>query len=333
MTDHRAAQERWNRYWEHGFVTSCSGAFSGNYEGTLKAVWERFVAGCPRESRVLDICTGNGAIAMIANQVGRSRDLNLEIHAIDSATIRPLATVQQDRDLLEGIRFHSETPAESTPFRDGFFHAITGQYAFEYTDETGCIAELARIAAPGCRLQLVIHHTGSVVIETSREELSNGMLIMEQTRIFDLAGALMERVGAARTTAEKQALARDPEAESGREALNKAAESLSRAAGSSPHPELLELALDRIAGAYRALGSGPAEALRQLAAGREEIQANLARLQDLMTAARSPDDIVRIVGGLEKAGFLVQDPEELRHDGGPLMGWLVQGQRPEATDA
>lgn len=333
MTDHRAAQERWNRYWEHGFVTSCSGAFSGNYEGTLKTVWERFVAECPPGSRVLDICTGNGAIAMIANQIGRSRDLDLEIHAIDSATIRPLATVQQDRDLLEGIHFHSETPAESTPFPDGFFHAITGQYAFEYTDEAGCIAELARIAAPGCRLQLVIHHTGSIVIETSREELSNGALIMEETRIFDLAEALMARVGAARTAAEKQALARDPEAESSRAALNKAAESLSRAAAASPHPELLQLALDRIAGAYRALGSGSAEALGQLATGRAEIRANLARLQDLMAAARSPDDMNRIVGRFEKAGFRAQTPKELRHDGGPLMGWLVQGQRPEAAAA
>lgn len=333
MTDHRAAQERWNRYWEHGFVTSCSGAFSGNYEGTLKAVWERFVAECPPGSRVLDLCTGNGAIAMIANQIGRSRDLSLEIHAIDSATIRPLDTVRQDRDLLEGICFHSETPAESTPFPDSFFHAITGQYAFEYTDEAGCIAELARIAAPGCRLQLVIHHTGSVVIETSREELSNGALIMEQTRVFDLAEALIKRVGAARTTAEKQALSTDPEAESGRQALNTAVESLSRAAGTSPHPELLQLALDRIARAYRALGSGPAEALGRLAAGREEIHANLARLQDLMGAARSPDDIARIVDGLEQAGFLVQKPQELRHDGVPLMGWLVQGQQPEASDS
>jgi len=327
MSDHRAAQERWNRYWEHGFLTSCTGAFSGNYEGTLRSVWERFVAQCPKGSRVLDICTGNGAIAMIANGISRTQALDLDIHAIDSAVIRPLATVQQERELLEGIHFYSETPAESTPFPDRYFHAITGQYAFEYTSEDGCVTELARIAAPGGRLQFVIHHTGSVVIETSREELRNGAIIMDETRIFDLARALMERVAAARTPAKKQALAADPDAESRREALNRGAQQVSQAAGSSPHPELLHLALERISGAYRAIGQDPTRALVQLATGRGEIEANIARLEDLMAAARSAEDLGRISDRLAAAGFRVETPEELRHDNGPLMGWLLQAWR------
>jgi len=328
MSDHRAAQERWNRYWEHGFLTSCAGAFSGNYEGTLKSVWERFIAGCPPGSRVLDICTGNGAIAMIANEISRDRSLDLEIHAIDSAVIRPLATVKNDRDLLEGIRFYSETPAESTPFPDDHFHAVSGQYAFEYTSEDGCIAELARITAPGGRLQFVIHHSGSVVIETSREELRNGAIVLDETRIFDVARALMERVGATRTLDERRALASDPDAESERAALNRGAERLSRAAESSPHPELLQLALERISGAYKALGQGAGQALERLAAGRGEIEANVARLEDLMGAARSPEDLRRIAGSLASAGFEVREPEELRHDNGPLMGWLLQARLP-----
>ena len=277
---------------------------------------------------MLDICTGNGAIAMIANEISRARSLDLEIHAIDSAVIRPLATVRHDRDLLEGIRFYSETPAESTPFPAGHFHAVTGQYAFEYTSEADCIAELARITAPGGRLQFVIHHSGSVVIETSREELRHGAIILDETRIFDVARTLMERVGAVRTPEEKRALAADPDAESEREALNRGAERLSRAAESSPHPELLHLALERISGAYKAIGQGASQALERLAAGRGEIEANLARLEDLMAAARSPEDLRRIAGSLASAGFEVGTPEELRHDNGPLMGWLLQARLP-----
>jgi len=326
MTDRHAEQERWNRYWEHGFVTSCSGAFAGNYEGTLKTAWEDFFAELPAGARILDICTGNGAIAMIANQLARARDLDFEIHAIDSAIIRPLETVREDRDLLEGIRFHSQTAAEATPFADRYFNAISGQYAFEYTDESGCIRELARIAAPGCRMQLIIHHQGSLVIETSKEELRNGDLVFAETRIFDAAKAMIELVGNARSPAQKQALAHNPEAESRRLELNQAAERLSQAAQTSPHPELLQLALDRIASAYRAVATGPDTALARLEAGRQEIQANLDRLQDLMAASRSPEDIRRITAALAAAGFDTQHPEEFRHDNGPLMGWLVQAQ-------
>lgn len=86
------------------------------------------------------------------------------------------------------------------------------------------------------------------------------------------------------------------------------------------------MALDRVAGAYRTVGAGPETALAQLEAGRQEIQANLDRLQDLMAASRSPEDIRRITGALADAGFDTQDPEEFRHDNGPLMGWRVQAQ-------
>ncbi|MGB5211483.1 MAG: methyltransferase domain-containing protein [Gammaproteobacteria bacterium] len=326
MTDRRAEQERWNRYWEHGFVTSCSGAFTGNYEGTLRTAWEDFFGELPAGARVLDICTGNGAIAMIANQVSRAGALNFEIDAIDSAIIRPMETVKERRDLLDGIRFHSQTAAESTPFPDRVFDAISGQYAFEYTDEAGCINEMARIAARGCRVQLIIHHERSVVIETSTEELRNGDLIFSETRVFDAAEAMIQLVGNARSAAEKQALARNPEAEVIRNRLNQAAASLGQAAQSSAHPELLQMALDRIAGAYRAVGENLETALARLETGRQEIQANLARLQDLMAASRSPEDIRRITQALAHAGFESPDAEEFRHNGGPLMGWKVQTQ-------
>ena len=199
MTDHRAAQERWNRYWEHGFVTSCSGAFSGNYEGTLKTVWERFVAECPPGSRVLDICTGNGAIAMIANQVGRSRDLNLEIHAIDSATSgrwpRCSRTAICSRASTSIRRHPPNRPRSRTAFS-------TPSPA--NTPSSTPMRPAVSPSWPGSPRRAVACSWSSitparVVIETSREELSNGALIMEETRIFDLAEALMERVGAART--------------------------------------------------------------------------------------------------------------------------------------
>jgi hypothetical protein len=109
-----ADEDSWNRYWEHGFLTSCRNAFAGNYEGELRAVWDRFFAELPAGTRVLDICTGNGAIAMIANDYARAHGTGFEIHGIDSAAIRPAETVQADRARLEGIVFHPSTPAEDT---------------------------------------------------------------------------------------------------------------------------------------------------------------------------------------------------------------------------
>ena len=318
--------DSWNRYWEHGFLTSCRNAFVANYDGELRTVWESFFEDLAPGTRVLDVCTGNGAIAMIANDFSRERDLGFEIHGIDSAAIRPAETVQAERERLAGIVFHPSTPAEDTGLPDGHFGALTGQYAYEYTDESRAAPELARISAAGARLQFVIHHTDSIVMETSREELVNCGLVFEETAIFDRAREMIELVGAV-PAGERAGLARDPAAERRREALNRAAARLTEAVGTSPHPQLLQLALDKVAGAYKALGGGLEPALEALSVGREMILANRERLLDLMAAGRTTADIRRMAGALEAAGFTVEPADEIRHNHGPLMGWVLRGRR------
>lgn len=328
MSARKASRESWNRYWEHGFLTSCRNAFEANYEGSLKAAWEEFLAALPPGTRVLDICTGNGAIAMIAVEVSRREGLGLEVHGCDSASIRPRETVRESRALLEDVRFHPDTPAEATQFPDAHFGALTGQYAFEYTDEEACIAELVRISAPGARLQLVIHHHRSIVIDTSREELVNAGLIFDGTRLFDHAEAMIRIVGGTSGPEARRALAADSAAEECRARLNEAAARISAAAGDSPNPQLLQMALARVAEAYRAVGeSGMEAALSLLATARDQIRANAERLEDLMAAARDEGDLRRIAGRMSAAGLACEAPEEIRHEGGPLMGWLLRARR------
>jgi ubiquinone/menaquinone biosynthesis C-methylase UbiE len=323
-----ADDDSWNRYWEHGFLTSCRNAFAGNYEGELRAVWDRFFAELPAGTRVLDICTGNGAIAMIANDYARAHGTGFEIHGIDSAAIRPAETVQADRARLEGIVFHPSTPAEDTGLPGQHFGAITGQYAYEYTDESKTAPELARIARPGAPLQFVIHHTGSIVMETSREELANCEILFAETEIFERARAMIELVGAV-APADRAALAQNPEAERRREALNRAAARVSEAAAASPHPQLLQMALDRVGGAYKALAEGLDAALARLAEGRGMIESNRERLLDLMAAGRSRADFARMAAALADAGFDVAPPAEIHNDGGALMGWVLRAHRRE----
>jgi len=322
-----SGDDDWNRYWEHGFMTSCRNAFAGNYEGELQEVWHRLFEQLPTGARVLDICTGNGAIAMIANAWSRENGAGFEIHGIDSAAIRPHETVKTDRELLDGIQFHPETPAEATGLADACFNAITGQYAYEYTDEGRTPAELARIAAPGALIQLVVHHTDSIVMETSRAELENCGLIFDETGIFEHARAMIEIVASVAPEARKE-LQHNPEAERRREQLNDAAARVSDALRRSPHPQLLQMTLDKVAEAFKVLpASGLAAAIEHLDTSREMVSANRERLLDLMKAGRSAEQIARSLAAFEAAGFEMRAPEEIRHDGGPLMGWVLGGLR------
>jgi hypothetical protein len=324
-----APDDAWDRYWSHGFLTSCRNAFSGNYEGTVRALWDAFFATLPAGARIVDIGTGNGAIPLIAAACARQLDRNFDIHGIDLAAIRPAETVQADRELLQSIEFHPRTPAEATGFETGSVHALTGQYAYEYTDTARTAAELARVAAPGARLMFVMHHSESVVMETSREELANARILFDETRLFERAAALMEKVGAAANPEARRALAADPDAESRRHALNAAAERVTSAMAASPHPQLLQMAMRRVADAYKALAKpgGLAEGLEILEGGRAMIVANRDRLHDLMRAEVTAERLAGIAQELEAEGFFLNPPEPLHHDGGPLMGWILSGQR------
>jgi ubiquinone/menaquinone biosynthesis C-methylase UbiE len=329
MTSETNRDDSWNKYWEHGFLTSCRNAFTGNYEGSIRAEWISFFGQLQPGARVLDICTGNGAIAMIANEVSREHGLDLEIHGIDAAAIRPRETVTDGRDLLEGIVFHPETPAEDCGFEAGSVDAVAGQYALEYTDEARCIGELARVCAVGARLKFIVHHDQSIVMETTREEIRNGAILFDKTRLFERAETLMRRMGAAASPAARRALRNDPAAEADRRGLNEAAAAAEAAAQASPHPQLLQMALANIAEAYRLIGEAGLEAaLAHLEESRNRIVANLERLEDLMGAARDSEQIADIVSHFNQLDFIAEPARTIRHDRGPLMGWVLNARRP-----
>jgi ubiquinone/menaquinone biosynthesis C-methylase UbiE len=319
--------ESWARYWELGLLSSLGNAYSGTYEGAVRELWRNFFSALPEGGRVLDIGTGNGAIAAIAVEVARERGIAMDVHGIDLAPIRPLETVRHQRELIEPVTFHPETPAEATPFPDAHFDALTGHYAFEYTGRAACAAELGRVAADGARLQLVVHHPDSAILEIARIELGHARLL-ESCGFFAHGRALAERVAALPDPAARRALAGDPEAERLREALNEAAATVSAAADSAPYPDLLRLALNAFQAGWRQLVSGdPEGASRALSAGEDGIAANRARLEDLTGAFLDRVAVDESLTALTRAGFAAEPVDLVRHESGRLLGWLLRGRR------
>lgn len=332
MNESRSRRERenesWAHYWELGLLSSLGNAYSGTYEGAVREHWRAFFAQLDDGSRVLDVGTGNGAVPAIAVEVARNRGVTFEVHGIDLAPIRPLQTVKHQRELIEPVHFHASTPAEATPFPDGYFHAITAHYGFEYTDRPACARELGRVASGGAVLHMVIHHPESIILETAREELSNAAILIDQSRFFARARALLQTVMAAPDAAARAALAGNAEAERQRHALNDAAAVVAAAADASPHPDLLRLALNAFQTSWRHLTSGDGRAaLAALDAGELGVTTNRQRLQDLASAYLSLEQVDAAQADLAASGFDIAPPALLHHEGGTLLGWVVSGLR------
>lgn len=144
----------WTSFWQYDRVASClDGDDHANYGAEVAAGWRGFFADLPPRATVLDLCTGNGAIALLAVEAGR----DFTVIGVDRAPIDPARHVTKFADALARIEFRGNVAAEALPLPDAGVDAVTSQYGIEYTDTARTFAEVRRVLRPGGRCRFVIH--------------------------------------------------------------------------------------------------------------------------------------------------------------------------------
>jgi demethylmenaquinone methyltransferase/2-methoxy-6-polyprenyl-1,4-benzoquinol methylase len=103
--------------------------------------WRRFlVSRVPPGSRVLDVATGTGAVALELLRHGCT------VVGVDQSP----GMLAVARERLEGRAELVEASAESLPFADGEFDAVTFTYLLRYVDRPDeVLRELVRVVRPG----------------------------------------------------------------------------------------------------------------------------------------------------------------------------------------
>lgn len=183
---HPESTTAWDQYWQDGRLASCGGAGGINYQPVIAQGWRRFFDTLAEGFRILDICTGNGAVARLAAEVAAVRNVKVTIEAVDSAAINPM------REGLgaEMIRFLSRTPAENLPFPESTFDVIVGQYALEYTDVERTLVELRRVSRPTVNIRFVTHAADGVTVQEAKRQLAD-VERLAGTGIFEAAETLV----------------------------------------------------------------------------------------------------------------------------------------------
>lgn len=310
--------EHWEAYYRGGAIATCPMGPSSTYTLELRDLWLEFFSGLGDGARVLDIGTGNGAIALLAKEAATAAGKRFEIHGADLAAIDPPRHVPNGATLFAGIAFHPGMATEKLDFATGSIDAVSGQYALEYTDVGKALAELWRVLRSGGRGLFVLHHEQSVLIRNARESLRHGALVLEDTRILR---RLRRHVTAER---DSPAAARLTWAE-----LSAAATRLQQAAASSHTPHVLHVVLDgvqKLLGLRRQLS--PAAFDREVDRFERDVRASVRRLQDLVGSAQSPGQMDEIVAAARRAGFECGPAEAQQHAGNNLVGWRLALVRP-----
>ncbi len=160
--------KHWSNYWQQGNLTSLPSGFQDNYDGQFKAFWEAQFAGLQPGARVLDVCSGNGSIALLASDFSRRHSLGLQVSATDAAAIdaaRMLVKHPKLRQHLQSIEFLSETPLEHLAVATESTDLVTSQYGVEYTRWKTSAANIVRMLRPGGRFAMVCHSADTRILQ------------------------------------------------------------------------------------------------------------------------------------------------------------------------
>lgn len=174
--------QHWNSYWSKtkSLNSFAEGEHSQGYTGDIADFWNRLFSTLSQESTLLDLATGNGGLAVLAQQSNSS----FMVFASDAATIDPLALYSAEDPIypvLKKIKFIAEMTSEALTFPDQKFNLVMSQFGFEYAKTTEALEQIFRVLKSKGRFVALVHHQDSFISADCRD----GLKVIERMMAAD----------------------------------------------------------------------------------------------------------------------------------------------------
>jgi len=174
MTDPSFQFGHWSQYWAGGALTSLPDDFRENYDGEVAAFWHAQFDRLPEQADILDVCTGNGAVALLAAQWALDHDRpDWRVTAVDAAHVDPAVIARHwpaQAQALAQVSFIPDTPLERLDLPAASVDLVSSQYGLEYCDMALAVPRLAAVLKPDGRLAMLAHAMSSAMVETMEAE-------------------------------------------------------------------------------------------------------------------------------------------------------------------
>lgn len=300
----------WSNYWQGRTAGESGAALVGvgiENDAEIAEFWDAELSGFNTSITLLDLACGAGSVIRRAHAAGFT-DLT-------GADISEAAIVALNEACpgAKGV----VCPADATPFSDGAFQFVASQFGFEYAGATKAAKEIARLVAPDGVFVALAHKSGGAIEQEvlgkrneSREIKDTGFISAAKT-LFKV-----DKTGGS-------------EAE-----FNQALDAFR-----GPQDRLLEIA--KMSGGLAAhLYSGTQQLYERrmsydlsdmtgwLDGMNAELEAYLGRMQSMIDAALTSDELDEIYDIFKGAGFSCQDPETLvSHETNEQIAWIIKARR------
>ena len=183
------SKTHWTAYWQTGALTSLPMDFKANYDGELEKYWQSVLLKSTIEPlTVLDVCTGNGAIALLLQELADKLDVKIEVTAIDASDIDPSNILKSHPDKAEYIpliNFIGNCLVEDMSATiEQKFDLIVSQYGIEYCDTDLAARNVTQLLKPDGNLVFVAHSPDTAMHEYMQTEEAIYQYL-EQIEILD----------------------------------------------------------------------------------------------------------------------------------------------------
>ncbi|WP_194757392.1 class I SAM-dependent methyltransferase [Aliidiomarina indica] len=191
--------KHWSQYWKSSNALSsfAEGDAGRGYDGDVRTFWEFHLKDLDDNAVVVDVGTGNGALALLARQFAKQQKKDWTVHGVDAAAINPVEDVDglpELKAMLSEIQFHGETDMSKLPFDDASVDCVVSQFAFEYADKKAAMKEILRVLKPGGKLVMLAHHHKSTIMQDSKTGVRVFDYTLNETPLFMQADLLL-RIG------------------------------------------------------------------------------------------------------------------------------------------
>lgn len=316
------SSDPWTPLWRSGVLHSCSSGIAGNYDKEILDFWLHSFNVLKEKDVLADIGTGNGAIPLLAMSYARTKGLSLDIHGLDIANINPAEDIPDGTKLFDGIQFHPRTSMTRLPFNDGEIGLLCSQFAFEYAERTKAASEILRVIGKNGHAAMIVHSTDSVIMDVSKKQETACNWLIHGSDLLNATTALLETTSTARTPEMREALGKDPLAESVRQRFNLAANELMKKIEEEPSATLLQQAAQRVSKILKAslLSHEHAKLMEtSLHAWLEDEGSRISLMQATALDASGLEDVSRQLGN---SGLPVRT-DRLLYGGSACMGWTI----------
>lgn len=311
MSENSHAQN-WSNYWKGRTAAESGAALVGagiENDEDLQAFWDALLKPLSSDMAVLDIACGAGSVARLAQAAGVKSVTGVDISE------GAIQTLKENCPGIIGVI----SPANATGLMSDGYDLIVSQFGFEYAGAIQTAEEISRLLKSGGKFVAISHKTGSAIeLEVAQKRDETQAII--DTGFIETAKKLFEADEQIEGDAEFTAAL-----EQFRPAQDKLLEMAKTSGGLAAHlysgtqtlfSKRQNYSLEDIVGWLDGMAN--------------EIVAYYGRMQSMMDAALSQQDINDLGAAFESHGLLMGDADVLKSGFvEDELGWIIRAAKPE----